>query len=161
MNVQRSLDRNYNRRTTRDLLLEYDAVIMPPYARAAGLPLSYPWLNDENQESYEIPTIPDTPEFQTVYPWESVGLNILGDQLYLLAFRSGYFGTREDFHRYFGEYLKVKKQEIIFDYFENFPTVGRVDKLYFDSGEKILYYWDGEYKPVNLLSLTNALLEDA
>ena len=99
MTVQRSLDRNYTRRTTRDLLLEYDAVIMPPYARAAGLPLSYPWLNDENQESYEIPTIPDTLEFQTIYPWESVGLNILGDQLYLLAFRSGYFGTREDFHR--------------------------------------------------------------
>ena len=81
MNQQRSLDWNYTRRSTRDLLLEYDSVIMPPRPRAAGLAMVYPWLNSngEDQGWIGIPPIPDTPEFKVIYPWESVGLNILGD----------------------------------------------------------------------------------
>jgi hypothetical protein len=41
----------------------------------------YPWLNSNYEEGgwANIPPIPDTPEFQIVYPWESIGLSILGD----------------------------------------------------------------------------------
>jgi hypothetical protein len=69
-----------NRTRTRDLLLEYDIRIMPPRPRAAGLAMVYPWLNSNKEQGgwVSIP-IPTTPEFQVVYPWESIGLSILGD----------------------------------------------------------------------------------
>lgn len=70
-----------NRERTRDLLLEYDHHIMPPRPRAAGLGLVYTWLNSNYPSTdviYSVP-IPATTEFQVVYPWESIGLNILGD----------------------------------------------------------------------------------
>ena len=161
MNIQRSMDKNYNRRSTRDLLLEYDYMIMPPRPRAAGLAMIYPWLNSNaaDQGWVGIPPIPDTPEFKVIYPWESVGLSILGDQIYLLAARSGYLGTREEFHRYFGSYLNDNKWEILFDNYENFPTYGQIDKLYFDLTENILYYWaDGQYLPVNAMLIANTIV---
>ena len=150
-----------NRERTRDLLLEYDIRIMPPHPRAAGLAMIYPWLSSNyiNGGWITLP-IPDTEEFHTVYPWESVGLNILGDQIYMLASNSGYSGTREDFHRYFGSYLERNRWEILFESYNNFPQVGEQDKLYFDLGENILYYWAGtEYEPVNAMLITNTILE--
>lgn len=149
-----------NRARTRDLLLEYDIHIMPPRPRAAGLSMVYPWLNS-NKADYgwvDIPPIPDTAEFQIVYPWETVGLSILGDQIYMLAARSGYTGTREEFHRYFGSYLETNKWEILFESYNNFPETGEIEKLYFDLDEKILYYWDNEYIPVNAMLITNSIL---
>jgi len=112
-----------NRERTRDLLLEYDLRIMPPRPRAAGLAMVYPWLNSNYEEGswINIPPIPDTAEFQIVYPWESVGLSILGDQIYMLAAQSGYTGTREEFHHYFGSYLETNRWEILFEEFRNFP----------------------------------------
>lgn len=151
-----------NRVRTRDLLLEYDIRIMPPRPRQAGLALVYPWLNSNASSDtwVDVPPIPNTPEFSVVYPWETVGLNILGDQIYILASRSGYEGTREEFHRYFGSYLTTNKWEIMFDQFNNFPAQGEIDKLYFDLGENILYYWAGtEYLPVNAMLITNTILE--
>ena len=150
-----------NRERTRDLLLEYDIHIMPPRPRTAGLAMVYPWLNSnvEEQGWINIPPIPDTPEFHVVYPWESIGLSILGDQIYMLAAQSGYSGTREEFHHYFGSYLETNRQEIVFDEFSNFPNVGAQDILYFDLNEKILYYWDNEYIPVNTLLITNTILQ--
>lgn len=95
-----------------------------------------------------------------VYPWESIGLNILGDQIYMLAAKSGYGGTREEFHRFFGSYLEQNRWEIIFDIFSNFPLPGERDKLYFDLNEHILYYFDGDgYTPVNAMLITNTILE--
>ena len=93
-----------------------------------------------------------------VYPWESIGLSILGDQIYILAANSGYNGTREEFHRYFGSYLERNRQEILFETYDNFPQVGQRDMLYFDLDEKILYYWDNEYIPVNTLLIANTIL---
>ena len=150
-----------NRARTRDLLLEYDIRIMPPRPRAAGLAMVYPWLNSNSEEQgwTGIPPIPSTAEFQVVYPWESVGLSILGDQIYLLASGSGYTGTREEFHRYFGSYLESNKWEILFEQFNNFPQVGSYDKLYFDLGENILNYWNGsEYTPVNAMLIANTIV---
>ena len=151
-----------NRERTRDLLLEYDIRIMPPRPRAAGLAMVYPWLNSNTSDQgwINIPPIPDTPEFQVVYPWESVGLSILGDQIYMLAANSGYTGTREEFHRYFGSYLQTNSWEILFESYNNFPQVGQQDKLYFDLDKNILYYWTGtEYNPVNAMLITNTILE--
>ena len=151
-----------NRDRTRDLLLEYDIRIMPPRPRAAGLAMVYPWLNSNTSDQgwINIPPIPDTPEFQVVYPWESVGLSILGDQIYMLAANSGYTGTREEFHRYFGSYLQTNSWEILFESYNNFPQVGQQDKLYFDLDKNILYYWTGtEYNPVNAMLITNTILE--
>ena len=150
-----------NRARTRDLLIEYDVHIMPPHPHTAGLATIYPWLdsNYSDQGWINIPPIPDTPEFSMVYPWESIGLNILGDQIYMLAANSGYTGTREEFHRYFGSYLENNDWEIFFESYDNFPQVGRPDKLYFDLDNKILYYWNNEYIPVNAMLITNTILE--
>ena len=149
-----------NRERTRDLLLEYDLRIMPPRPRAAGLAMVYPWLNSnsESQGWINIPPIPNTPEFQVVYPWESVGLSILGDQIYMLAAQSGYHGTREEFHHYFGSYLENNDWEILFETYDNFPETGRQDKLYFDLNERILYYWNGEYIPANAMLIAHTIL---
>lgn len=149
-----------NRERTRDLLLEYDIHIVPPRPRTAGLAMIYPWLNSNmTNEGWVTIPIPETAEFASVYPWESIGLNILGDQIYLLAARSGYTGTREEFHRYFGSYLESNDWEILFETYDNFPDPGRADKLYFDLNEKILYYWNNEYIPVNAMLITNTILE--
>ena len=150
-----------NRTRTRDLLLEYDIRIMPPRPRAAGLSMVYPWLNSNSESEgwINIPPIPNTPEFQVVYPWESVGLSILGDQIYMLAAQSGYHGTREEFHHYFGSYLENNRWEIMFDEFVNFPETGEIDKLYFDLNEKILYYWAGNgYTPVNAMLIAHTII---
>ena len=149
-----------NRTRTRDLLLEYDLRIMPPRPRAAGLAMVYPWLNSNKEQGgwVTIP-IPTTPEFQVVYPWESIGLSILGDQIYMLAANSGYTGTREEFHHYFGSYLERNRWEILFEDYDNFPVTGEQDKLYFDLVDKILYYWDEEYIPVNAMLITDTILQ--
>lgn len=149
-----------NRARTRDLLLEYDRHIMPPRPRAAGLGLVYNWLNSNYPSTdviYHVP-IPDTAEFSIVYPWESIGLSLLGDQIFILASRSGYTGTREEFHRYFGSYLEKNRQEILFENYENFPQTGSNNMLYFDLQEKILYYWDNEYIPVNAMLIAHTIL---
>lgn len=70
-----------NRERTRDLLLEYDVHIMPPRPRAAGLGMIYTWLHSNTPNSdviYSVP-IPQTAEFNIVYPWESIGLSMLSD----------------------------------------------------------------------------------
>ena len=149
-----------NRRRTRDLLLEYDRAIMPPRPRAAGLGLIYSWLNSNTPSTdviYNVP-IPSTAEFSVVYPWETIGLSLLSDQIFILASNSGYNGTREEFHRYFGSYLESNRQEILFEEYNNFPQVGTSDMLYFDLNEKILYYWDQEYIPVNAMLIANTLI---
>ena len=150
-----------NRVRTRDLLLEYDIHVMPPRPRAAGLSMIYTWLHSNTPNSdviYSVP-VPQTAEFSIVYPWESIGLSMLSDQIFILASRSGYTGTREEFHRYFGTYLESNRQEILFEEYNNFPQVGTNDMLYFDLNEKILYYWDGEYIPVNAMLIAHTVLE--
>lgn len=83
---------------------------------------------------------------------------MLGDQIYILAAKSGYTGTREEFHRYFGTYLENNKQEIVFDDFVNFPAKGSRYMLYFDLQGKILYYWEDGYVPVNAMLIANSIL---
>ena len=119
------------RRKTRDLLLEYDPIIMPPRPRAAGL--------------------------KSVYPWETLPFSILAKQLFTFAANSGFTGTEEDFSQKFGSFLENKN--IIFMNFIDFPEVGEINKLYFALDEKILYYWDNEYIPVNAMLIANTIIE--
>jgi len=77
----------------------------------------------------------------------------------MLAAQSGYTGTREEFHRYFGSYLQSNDWEILFETYDNFPETGRQDKLYFDLNEHILYYWNNEYIPVNAMLIAHTILD--
>lgn len=149
-----------NRERTRDLLLEYDFHIMPPRPRAAGLGMIYTWLHGNIPNSdpiYSVP-IPETAEFSIVYPWESIGLSILSDQIYILAVQNGYTGSREDFHQFFSQFLASNRQEILFEEYDNFPETGKEDMLYFDLNERILYYWNNEYIPVNAMLIAHTIV---
>ena len=146
-----------NRHRTRDLLLEYDAAIMPPHPRAGGIPMIYPW-GDNNDSGAILPPFPDYSVIESIYPWEMQHLAVLGDWLFQFAASSGYSGTREEFYSHFGFYLETNRQEIVFDSYANFPSNGQLNMLYFDVDEKILYYWDNEYIPVNAMLITNTIL---
>jgi len=119
------------RAKTRDLLLEYDKAIMPPKPRAAGL--------------------------GSIYPWENWSISFFSKQLFKLAADSGFEGTESDFKKKFGSYLQDK--QIIYANYNDFPTIGEIDKFYFDLVEKILYYWDKEYIPVNAMLIANTTID--
>lgn len=152
------LDSNLSRHLTRDLLLEYDQAIMPPRPRAGGLAMVYPWGDFDSDSPTAMPPFPNPTEIESIYPWEMQNLAIMGDWLFQFSKNSGYSGTREEFYRYFGLYLEHNRQEILFDIFTNFPSTGTNNMLYFDLNEKILYYWDGEYIPVNAMLIANTIL---
>ena len=145
------------RHRTRDLLLEYEPTIMPLHPRAGGLAVLYPWGNNNDSGSV-MPPFPNPSAISSIYPWEMQNLAIMGDWLFNFAANSGYKGTREEFYKYFGTYLEINRQEILFETFDNFPSVGTEDMLYFDLNEKILYYWDGEYIPANAMLIANTIL---
>lgn len=147
-----------NRHRTRDLLLEYEPTIMPLHPRAGGLAIVYPWGNN-NDSGGVMPPFPNPSAISAIYPWEMQNLAIMGDWLFAFAANSGYKGTREEFYKYFGTYLETNRQEILFETFDNFPSVGTKDMLYFDLNEKILYYWDGEYIPANAMLIANTIVQ--
>ena len=145
------------RHRTRDLLLEYEPTIMPLHPRAGGLAVLYPWGNNNDSGSV-MPPFPNPSAISSIYPWEMQNLAIMGDWLFSFAANSGYKGTREEFYKYFGTYLETNRQEILFETFDNFPSIGTEDMLYFDLNEKILYYWNNEYIPVNAMLIANTIL---
>ena len=147
-----------NRHRTRDLLLEYEPSIMPVHPRAGGLAMLYPWGNNNDSGSAMMPPFPDPSAISSIYPWEMQYLAVMGDWLYVFAKSSGYNGTREEFYSCFGSYLEKNRQEIVFDSYANFPSTGVQDMLYFDLDEKILYYWDNEYIPVNAMLIANTIV---
>lgn len=118
------------RRRTRDLLLEYSLQSLVPRPRAAGLAM--------------------------VYPWENSALTILAKQIYEIANNSGFTGTEREFYEHFGEYLSGK--QIIYALYQDFPQEGETDKFYFDLDEKILYYWDNDYIPVNAMLIAGTII---
>lgn len=118
----------------------------------------YPWGNMNDGGSVMMPPFPDPSAISAIYPWEMQNLALMGDWLFSFAARSGYNGTREEFYKYFGTYLESNRQEILFETFDNFPSIGTKDMLYFDLNEKILYYWDGEYIPANAMLIANTIL---
>ena len=125
------LNWNKERFRTRDLLLEYNLDILPI------------------QPSQENSVI--------TYPWENIQLATIEKQLYQIAKNSGFNGTENDFLLNFGRY--ISNRSIIYDIYINFPEIGETDKLYFDLDEKILYYWNNGYYPVETILITNTILE--
>ena len=145
------------RAKTRDLLLEYNHNIIPPRPRAAGLGAIYAWGSTPiaNTET-GIPVDPNQNYISTVYPWENTSLIILFQQLYKLAIMYGFAGSENEFKNKFTSF--VSEKEIIFDTYNNFPQVGAETLLYFDLNERILYYWNNEYIPVNAMLITNTII---
>lgn len=117
----------------------------------------YPWGNN-NDSGVLMPPFPNPSAIQAIYPWELQNLAVMGDWLFGFASHSGYTGSREEFYSHFGSYLEVNRQEILFEQYENFPPTGVNNMLYFDLGEKILYYWDGEYIPANAMLIANTIV---
>ena len=156
--MKRGIDWNYERYRTRDLLLEYDTNIMPPHPRAGGISVVYPWGSSvwDNVVDMSIPNTPHTTTLSMIYPWENTSLNILSHQLFLLAVMNGFNGTEEDFKELFTSYVGARS--IMFAKYSDFPEVGIDSKLYFDLEEKILYYWDNDYIPVNAMIIANTIL---
>lgn len=151
-------DWNYERYRTRDLLLEYDKTIMPPRPRAAGLSNVYSWGSTipTDEETLDAP-IPIQKNISLIYPWENTSLTIFSNQLYKVAIINGFIGTEKEFLDRFVNYVSDK--QIIFENYDNFPQYGSTNKLYFDQIEKILYYWDEEYIPVNAMLIANTIIE--
>ena len=149
---------SYERHRTRDLLIEYDRAIMPPRHRAAGISNIYSWGSTplDNLNGEEPPT-PDQKDISIIYPWENTSLSIFSNQLYKVAIINGFVGTEKEFLDKFVNYVSDK--QIIFETFNNFPQYGSSQNLYFDLGERILYYWNQEYIPVNAMLIANTTLE--
>lgn len=122
---------NRERKRTRDLLLEYDLNIMPPHPRSGGI-------------------------MPMIYPWENYNLSALNYQLYLIAKNGGFEGTLDEFNTLFASFVGARS--IIFVHTNEFPEEGATDKLYFDLDEKILYYWDNDYIPVNAMLIANTTI---
>ena len=118
----------------------------------------YSWGDDNTSGEMDPPPFINPDVISAIYPWEMEYLAMMGDWLFSFARKSGYKGDREEFYKYFGSYLENNKQEIVFDTYEKFPQIGAQDMLYFDLDKKILYYWDGEYIPVNAMLITETIL---
>lgn len=101
-----------------------------------------------------MPLVPHTAGLRMVYPWEDFNL---GRMLYELAVSSGYDGTYTEFINSFGVFVSGKS--IIYALFNEFPEEGDSELLYFATDEKILYYWDNGYYPINAMLIANTTLE--
>ena len=146
---------NRERKRTRDLLLEYDLAIMPPRPRSGGLVVLYPWGSSsyDNMVDIPIPHSPHTTTLAMVYPWEDISLTQFNNQLYLVAVQNGFEGSIDDFKNLFASFVGARS--IFFSTYDAFPAQGITNRLYFDLDEKILYYWDNEYIPINAMLIAN------
>ena len=106
---------------------------------------------------YDMPLNPHAARINMVYPWENISTNALVNQLYKIATGSGFSGSENDFKMNFGRYLQEKA--VIYSNYESFPDTGEIDKLYFDLDEKILYYWDEAYIPINAMLIARTILD--
>jgi len=115
------------------------------------------WRTRDLLLEYDIPTLkPRTAGLSMVYPWENMAISSLGHQLYIVAKQSGFTGNEQFFINNFGAFLE--NRPIIYANFIDFPEEGEETKLYFDLDEKILYYWDNEYIPVNAMLIANTTI---
>lgn len=124
-----ALDMSKERRRTRDLLLDAN--------------------NPANPTNY-------VSSIRAVYPWENMQLSFFAGQMYSFAQSAGYEGSADDFNKQFAAMLAEKT--IHYMAFADFPDVGELDHLYFDTDEKVLYYWDSQYLPVNATLIANTII---
>lgn len=150
------LDSCRERHRTRDRLISYDPQFVVPMPHSAGLALPFPHENFETAMMTIIRPIPNT-ALSMVYPWEDVNMSILLSQLYAIALSGGFTGTISEFKTHFATFSG--RRSILFANYNEFPEEGEQEKLYFDLEEKILYYWDEEYIPVNAMLIANTRLD--
>lgn len=115
------------------------------------------WRTRDLLLEYDTAIMPPHPRaggLSIIYPWEDFNL---GKMLYELAKNSGYDGTYTDFINSFGTFISGKS--IIYALFNEFPEEGNSELLYFATDEKILYYWDNGYYPINAMLIANTTLE--
>jgi hypothetical protein len=62
----------------------------------------------------------------------------------------------DEFKTLFTSYVGTRS--IMFARYADFPAEGTTSKLYFDLEEKVLYYWDNNYIPVNAMIIANTIL---
>lgn len=113
----------YERRRTRDLLLDYAYDVLPVIPRqTASLPI--------------------------IYPWAGVTSSVLSKQIYEIAKNNGFVGTEAEFLIKFAN----MEEEIFIGSIDTFPPHGEEDKLYLDQTTGVLYYFkvlplplDGNY----------------
>ena len=56
---------------------------------------------------FVVPIMPEQPsKLKVIYPWETINLLNLCQQLFELAINTGYTGTFEEFKAHFGEYME-------------------------------------------------------
>lgn len=56
---------------------------------------------------FVVPIMPEQPsKLKVIYPWETINLLNLCQQLFELAINTGYTGTFEEFRTHFGEYME-------------------------------------------------------
>lgn len=99
------------RKRTRDRLLEYNPMIIPPRPHTAGLAM--------------------------IYPWENSSLAILQHQLFIIAQNNGYDGEEIDFLARFAQNSSGVNTGTI----DTFPVPGVENQLYLDIETEILYYF--------------------
>lgn len=135
------------RRSTRDLLLEYDQSIMPPHPRAGGLHVIYPWGDSYHYrgctEMAELPTDPIDTDIDMIYPWENITNAALAQQIYAIAKKYGYNSTLQQF------WIKFSNTSIVYGTLATFPNPGAEDYLYMDTETDILYYFRSTTRTVN------------
>ncbi len=100
------------RKRTRDRLLEYNPMIIPPRPHTAGLAM--------------------------IYPWENSSLSILQHQLFLIAQNNGFEGEESEF---LDRFVHGGKGGVNVGTINTFPIPGVEDQLYLDTGTEILYYF--------------------
>ena len=105
---------------------------------------------------YNLLPTPHAQHFNIIYPWENKTILAFFKQLFTLAKYTGFEGEESDFKQNFGSYLQ--NNCIIYANYINFPETGELNKLYFDLEDKILYYWDNEYIPINTMLIENTIL---
>lgn len=101
------------RKRTRDRLLEYNPMIIPPRPHTAGLAM--------------------------IYPWENSSLLTLQHQLFLIAQNNGYNGEETDFLARFAQ--GNNSGGVNTGTINTFPIPGVENQLYLDTETEVLYYF--------------------
>lgn len=110
----------FERRRTRDLLLDYASSILPIMPRrSAGLSI--------------------------IYPWGNTTISVLSRQIYEIAQANGFTGTEDEFWQRFAQADK----EFYVGSIDTFPVPGVEDNLYLDNETGILYYFRIAPWPIN------------
>lgn len=140
-------DWNYERKRTRDRLIEYDISIMPLYPHSGGIAVPYP--QEAENIRITIPSIIAEARLNVIYPWENYSLTILSHQLYLIARDNGFPGTEKQFLEKFGSLNVITENNVIVGIINNFPMIGDTNALYLDRETGILYYFKATENTIN------------